>query len=259
MIALPDFQDNTIFRVKVNATDENLQFTQIGGNVPNRGSFNLDHTAGQKDINIFGLSYLQRVSDATTSSALHIEPGLWLHVEASDIPPLPRTVVRQGSIPHGTSILAQGAAFDSLPGPPTIIAANIIPFLDNGTRLSSPHTDRYVPPQVILPPGAKASYVLNPNEALTDAIARQTIVNTEILDISTVESGVPKFQGGDVLNIPFVANNAKVTQFSSIFWIETVKQADNTTFLQLQYTQTIILNFDNVNWPHISVATLVKQ
>ena len=28
---------------------------------------------------------------------------------------------------------------------------------------------------------------------------------------------------------------------------------------QPQYTQTVILNFLGVNWPHISVATLTKQ
>lgn len=28
------------------------------------------------------------------------------------------------------------------------------------------------------------------------------------------------------------------------------------TVLQLQYTQTVILNFNNVLWPHVSVATL---
>ena len=29
--------------------------------------------------------------------------------------------------------------------------------------------------------------------------------------------------------------------------------------MQLQYTQKIILNFLGIDWPHISVATLVKQ
>jgi hypothetical protein len=38
-----------------------------------------------------------------------------------------------------------------------------------------------------------------------------------------------------------------------------VRQTDGSEFLQLQYTQTVILNFLNIDWPHISVATLVKQ
>jgi hypothetical protein len=53
--------------------------------------------------------------------------------------------------------------------------------------------------------------------------------------------------------------NANATRLDASFWIETVKQADGTTFQQLQYTQTVILNFLGVNWPHISVATLIKQ
>jgi hypothetical protein len=43
------------------------------------------------------------------------------------------------------------------------------------------------------------------------------------------------------------------------FWIETVQQPDGSTFLQLQYTQTVLLNFLGIDWPHISVATLTKQ
>ena len=75
-----------------------------------------------------------------------------------------------------------------------------------------------------------------------------------VLSVSTVP-----LKCGGVLNIPFVVSNAKVTQMNAIFWIEKVRQADGTHFMQLQYTQTIILNFLNINWPHISVATLVKQ
>jgi hypothetical protein len=30
-------------------------------------------------------------------------------------------------------------------------------------------------------------------------------------------------------------------------------------FLQLQYVQRVILDFDGVHWPHFSVATLVKS
>jgi hypothetical protein len=29
-------------------------------------------------------------------------------------------------------------------------------------------------------------------------------------------------------------------------------------FLQLQYTQTVLLNFLGLSWPHVSVATLRK-
>jgi hypothetical protein len=29
-------------------------------------------------------------------------------------------------------------------------------------------------------------------------------------------------------------------------------------YLQLQYTQTVLLNFLGLSWPHVSVATLLK-
>jgi hypothetical protein len=39
---------------------------------------------------------------------------------------------------------------------------------------------------------------------------------------------------------------------------ETVRNPDGSTFLQLQYTQRVLLHF-GIDWPHISVATLTKQ
>jgi hypothetical protein len=47
--------------------------------------------------------------------------------------------------------------------------------------------------------------------------------------------------------------------FDSVFWIEEVKLADGSTQLQLQYTQRVLLNFNGLSWPHVSVGTLVKK
>jgi hypothetical protein len=256
LISLPDFDNPPPdgpkpFRLKLNATVEVLEFQNIGGNVPNRGS------TGQNDINLFGVTYLQRISDLASNGALHIEPGLWLHVPATTVPLAPATVVRQGSIPHGVSVLAQGAALARSHGGPKIQPVDPTPF-DASGPITNPE---YLLPfsTAVAPPGAQPSYLKNPNQALLDAISDQTITHTQVLDISTVTGGAPLFQGGGLLNIPFLTSNANVTQFSSIFWIETVRQPDGTHFMQLQYTQTVILNFLNINWPHISVATLVKQ
>ena len=247
LISLPDFADNKPFRLKLSATRETLEFSQIGGNVPNRGS------TGQQDINIFGLTYLQRVSDAVTNGALHIEPGLWLFVPETVVPKQGPTVVRQGSIPHGTSIMAQGDVIPTIHGGPSIQAVDSTPFNASGPLTNPGYLDPFLNPQP-LPPGFKQTYIKNPNQALQDAIASQTIVETVVLSVSTVP-----LKCGGVLNIPFVVSNAEVTQMNAIFWIEKVRQPDGTHFMQLQYTQTIILNFLNINWPHISVATLVKQ
>jgi hypothetical protein len=39
----------------------------------------------------------------------------------------------------------------------------------------------------------------------------------------------------------------------------TVKDASGKTRQLLQYTQTVLLNFNGLSWPHVSVATLEKQ
>jgi hypothetical protein len=58
-----------------------------------------------------------------------------------------------------------------------------------------------------------------------------------------------------------VVNNANATQLDAIFWIEKVVDPSGgpDPYIQLQYVQRVILDFDNIHWPHISVATLVKD
>jgi hypothetical protein len=47
------------------------------------------------------------------------------------------------------------------------------------------------------------------------------------------------------------------------FWIEEIagggRGDDKGGRLQLQYTQLVLLNFNGLSWPHVSVATLVKE
>jgi hypothetical protein len=258
LISLPDFDSKPPstgpkpFRLKLNSTVEILEVTPIGGLVPNRGS------TGQDDISIFGLRYLQRVSDAVTNEPLHIEPGFWLNVPRTDMPADGPTVVRQGSVPHGSSVLAVGSGLH-LTGGPEIGPANSTPVKNPfGTPLTADYLAPFADPP--LPPGFKPGFVRNPNLALQEAIQGQTIAHTVVLIISTAAPLNGSGQlGGGIVNMPFDIRNANATRLDAIFWIETVKQADGTTFQQLQYTQTVILNFLGINWPHISVATLIKQ
>jgi hypothetical protein len=259
LISLPDFDPNPPstgpkpFRLKLNSTVEILEFTPIGGKVPNRGS------TGQLDINIFGLRYLQRIADAVTDEALHIEPGFWLNVPATTVPASPATVVRQGTIPHGTSLLAAGTPL-TVPSGPRIDAVDSTPTKNPDT--SPPLAPGYFTPFVDpgLPRGFKPPFVKNLNAALTEAIAGQHIIQTVVLPVSTAAHvNGQATQAGGVVNMPFNIENANATRLDAIFWIETVRQPDGLTFLQLQYTQTVVLNFLGIDWPHISVATLVKQ
>jgi hypothetical protein len=257
VMSLPDFDSNPPstgpqnFRLKVNATREQLQFIPIGGAIPNRGAVTaLGGTTGQSDIELFGLTYLERVSDAATNAALHVEPGIWLNVPPTTIPPGVASVIRMGTVPHGNSFLAQSNAFQTMMGGPRIGPANTKPA---GLAVTPAMLAQFTNPVPPLPPGMDPGWVVDPNKALSAAIAGQEITSTTMISISTS----PDPSG--ILNIPFVVSNAKPLQLDAIFWIETVTQPDGSSFMQLQYTQTVLLTFLGINWPHVSVATLVKQ
>ena len=257
VISLPDFDSHPpstgpkAFRLKLNATHEMLQFTPIGGAVPNRGAVtDLTQAIGQPDIALFGLTYLQRVSDAVSNEAMHIEPGIWVNVPASTVLPVQgATVVRMGTIPHGDSMLEQSSFAQTVPGGPKIAAVSSLP---TGPGVTPGYLNVFNNPAPPLPPGMLPAWVANPNLALLAAIAGQTIVETVVLVISTAPVG-------GIVNIPFVTANANAARLDAIFWIEKVQRPDGTYFMQLQYTQTVILQFLGIDWPHISVATLVKQ
>jgi hypothetical protein len=265
LISLPDKHDNKLFRLKLNATRETLTFTSIGGPIPNRGS-------AQDDIAFLGLHYFQQVSDAITNEALHLEPGLWLNLPITTAPQEPATIARLGTIPHGDSLLALGT-FRPVDGGPQIHSVDSTPFtLDatTGARINDPNPVYLAPfTSTPLPPGIPVGSIANPNLLLTNAIKGQKIVKTVVLFVSATPVGgingtpiappsKPNNVGG-IVNIPFVVTNANANSFSAIFWIETIENSDGSQFLQLQYTQTVILDFIGLKWPHIAVATLVKQ
>ena len=121
-----------------------------------------------------------------------------------------------------------------------------------------------------IPPGINQGMVNNPNSVLTAAIVGQTITQTTVLIIDTRAPAVPPppaapNTGGGTDNIAFLQGgaagpNAVAAQMRAVFWIEHVAAGDyGPAFLQLQYTQTVLLNFNGLSWPHVSVATLRKR
>ncbi|HVO53347.1 MAG TPA: heme-binding protein [Solirubrobacterales bacterium] len=242
LIARPDKQHSRPFFLELNATTETLEFTPISGPIPNRGS-------RQDDISFLGLTYLQRISDAVHGGGLHIEPGIWINVPPTEAPHAPGSVVRMATVPHGNSLLAQGKAF-TVKGPPKIDTISSTPIVvGSGKPVSDVgYLDPYL--KAKLPPGVPKGSVADPNLFLKEGIKGKEITETETLVIST------KPVGG-VENIPFLVENADALSMNAIFWIETLKTAEGT-LLQLQYTQTVLLRFDGIDWPHISVATLIK-
>ncbi len=244
--------------LELNLTNDAIQFDVISGPIPNRGSL-------QPDINMFGLTYLQQVSDANLVAGLHIEPGIWAVVPFTINPTESPTIVRMASIPHGTTILSQGtASFAS--GPPVIPDNNILVFtIGHGPGviplpeqdLSNPTQFRSSGPQMT---GITQEMVDNPNSVLQQAIAGQEILSTTTLHVSTKPA--KPITGGGTSNTAFLAGgsdgpNAVSAEMSATFWIEVVKGSPN--FLQLQYSQLVLLHFVGLSWPHVTVGTLRKN
>ena len=301
LIARPDGVGGNPLFLELNQTDETLRVQPIGSDIPNRGN-------GIPDIDLFGLTYLQKISDTVTGGALHIEPGLWVHVPDPTLTAGTQNVICMGSIPHGNALLAQGTAIQvdlsSSGGTFPIAPVNTAPFPQGtpmppagtpGASVGFSEYDLTVPesatnprtpfgdaPPIPLPAaidGVPMQIVINdPTRLLQAAIAGQFIEEMVVIQIATAaslpESTGPKpvtAGGGGIENIPFLITNADTALVFATFWIEKIR-IDNIPppdnhFMQLQYVQTVILNFPILapgaapvpfSWPHVSVATLRK-
>ncbi len=106
LIARPDFREQANLDRELNQTREALTFGPIGSAIPNRGF-------GQADIGLFGLTYLQKITDRFTRGALHIQPGLRGDAADNHIPrpgsaARRANLARMGSVLHRNGVLAQG-------------------------------------------------------------------------------------------------------------------------------------------------------
>jgi hypothetical protein len=288
LIARPDGLGGEPLFLELNQTSETLRITEIGSDIPNRG----DAVA---DIDLFGLTYLQKISDSVTGGALHIEPGIWIRTPDDPASPNQQNVSRMASIPHGNALLAQGTAIQVSPAGGTfaIAPANTAPFKigapmpPGGTVSGFPEFDLTVPesatnprtpfgntPAVPLPAtidGVPMQTVINdPTRLLQAAIQGQNIKKMVVINIATVANptGVKPVAGGGggIENIPFLQTNANAAVMFATFWIETIAHPFRD-FMQLQYVQTVLLNFPIIkpgappvpfSWPHVSIATLRK-
>jgi hypothetical protein len=231
--------------LELNLTTETLSFSNPLGNVPNRG------LEAQNDIFLNGVPYVQAISDVTnldtgrgdgSPTPIHFEPGLWMHIPATTTRPvLANSLVRMASIPHGTTINAQGLEpTTSISGPPNIPPVSITPFVINSSPplfivfASQTATNNDSPriPQDLtkfIAAGTITQAILNdPNTVLRDAIAGQTITKTIVFTVSTFP--LPPEFGGGTDNIAFLLGDAAATnpnadavQMAATFWIETVE------------------------------------
>lgn len=244
----------------LNLTVESLNVDRIAGIIPNRGLL-------QGDIGMTGLTYMNQIAD-TKGNGLHIEPGIWAVVPATTDPQVPQSIVRMASIPHGTTIVAQGTALTLDGVPPQIDPVSLIPSkMSDGSLLDPalfPELDLTVDTPFRtkpLPPEITQGLVTDPNSLLHAHLQGQTVTSMTVLDVTTTNQPVP---GGGTANTAFLEGfphpgqeNADATQVKAIFWIEEIAaDGDRPAFRQLQYTQTVMLDFAGLHWPHVTVATL---
>jgi len=241
--------------LELNLTEDDIEFTEIRGPIPNRGLL-------QDDIQMFGFTYLQQIKDLNNKAGLHIEPGIWASVPETENPDEPPTVVRMASIPHGTTVVAEGLSAD-VNGPPIIDDNNITPFKigNPAATIPFPESKLAITTAFRSPPadieGITQTMVDNPNSVLKDANVGHSIIKTVALAVSS-QPAAPVV-GGGTANTAFLQGaaqgpNAQAAVVSAIFWLETLKGHKEAR--RLQYTQTVLLNFNGLSWPHVTVATL---
>jgi hypothetical protein len=219
--------------LELNLTNDQIDIDIIPGDIPNRG-------LNQHDINLRGLRYLQQISD----------------------PKEPPTIARLASIPHGTTILIQGQA-TSATGGPDIPAVSLTPFsigqpnspIQFDEQKLSNTTGVFRTSGVGLT-GITQAMLNNPNSVLTKAA---NVASTTRLHVTSTAGTIT---GGGTSNTSFLVGakdgpNADAAHVVSTFWLQTLQ--GDTEPKRLQYSQTVLLNFAGLSWPHITVATLTKS
>ena len=155
---------------------------------------------------MFGLTYLQQISDANVNAGLHIEPGLWVVIPHTSDPTVVPTVARLASIPHGTMILVQGTAT-------TATVARTSRTRASSRSASAIRARKSTFPEQTLTnhtsfrtsgaglTGVTQAMVDNPNSILQAAIAGQHITTTTTLHVTSTNIPVP---GGGTANTAFL-------------------------------------------------------
>ncbi len=243
---------------------EELTFTAIHGNAPNRGG-----TGQQVSYTLF---YEQRVffGEGPNKDALvHAENGSLLllldslqplgpygngehlglgnQVVPGTVPTQQYNFVKQVAVPHGNSILALGTYSDAVnrgSGVPVIPTPVILPVGVN--------TDAYKALSPVSNP--QPALTADPNQVLRDALTARPCTHFLRIDVSTQPPP------GAITNIGYEQQHANVSRYDFTYWLEAFVGGDD--FTQLQYSQTIELQIpiggQTITFPHVTANTLTK-
>jgi hypothetical protein len=284
------------FRVLMNQYDEELRFTFVDDDVPNRGLIR----PGNPDFDQFvvTLDYQQKIAQVVAEDRpysglagaaglpIHHEPGLWLYeknrrskddqIKGDEVTEVELDVARLASIPHGNSVLALGRS-ERHRGMPPIPSLSGLPsgrFEDVSTPDYDFRTDPYLEPYKhyidnpfmgnVAAPGFPGFSPADMNQILRFANQGVDIVRTTTLTVDTDR------KSGGITNVPFSVREADPVSMKSTFWIQELAERDEAgkPKLRLQYSQVVMLHFFHPRedefpgravWPHISIATLEKM
>lgn len=301
MIALP-FQNAPApptgfkFRVLMNQYDEELTFTFIDDNVPNRGLIRSGDP--NPDQFVVTLDYQQKISqiaaeDRPDSGGLaggmdlpiHHEPGLWLYeknrrtkddeIKGDDVTEVELDVARLASIPHGNSVLALGRSqvHRGMPAIPPLSGLPSGRFEDVATPGYDFKSDPYLEPYKHYIDNPFKGVINDPtfpgfSPADMNLLLRLSNQGVKIRRTTTLTVDSTRKSGG-VSNVPFSVREAEPVSMKSTFWIQELaeRDEDGKPKLRLQYSQVVMLHFfrpredelpERAVWPHISIATLEK-
>ena len=280
MIALP-FQNAPAppagfkFRVLMNQYDEELQFTFVDDDVPNRGLSRPDNA--EFDQFVVSLDYQQKIAQVLAEDRpnsglaglpglpIHHEPGLWLYeknrrdkadqILDDQVTAVELDVARLAAIPHGNSVLALGRS-ERHNGMPPIPPLSGLPSGRFEDVLTPDYDFRDVTnPDPYLEP--YRHYIQNPfmgnvtdplfpgfspadmNQILRFANQGVNIVRTTTLTVDTNQ------KRAGISNVPFSVREAEPVSMKSTFWIQELAEKDVNGMprFRLQYSQVVMLHF----------------
>lgn len=271
------------FRVLMNQYSEELKFTFVDDDVPNRGL----SRPGELDVHgnavtaadqmVVTVDYQQKIAqvgaeDLPSSNGLagapglpiHHEPGLWLYdknrrakddqLDATGVSLVELDIARLASIPHGNSVLALGRSevHDGMPEIPKISGLPLGRFEDVSTPdydFRGANADPYLAPY--------SHYISNPfmgnvtapgfpgfNPADMNEILRFANQGLDIVRTTTLTVDTTRRSGG-ISNAPFTVREAEPVSMKSTFWIQELAEKDENgrPKLRLQYSQVVMLHF----------------
>lgn len=264
------------FRLLMNQYNEELKFTFVDDDVPNRGLSRVG--APDPDQFVVTIDYQQKIAqvlaeDRPASDGLagapglpiHHEPGLWLyernrrskedHIAGDVVTEVELDIARLASIPHGNSVLALGRSevHEGMPPIPAISALPAGRFEDVATAdydlRDSSNPDPYLEPYRhyidnpfmgnVTVPGFPGFSPADMNQILRFANEGVDILRTTTLTVDTTQ------KSGGIRNVPFSVREAEPVSMKSTFWIQELAEldAEGSSKLRLQYSQVVMLNF----------------